>query len=224
MRLSSVAIILLLSSPHAWTQDGKAIKERFTLVKPERDVFVTCLSNLVDRAKSEAMSEVEFKGAWSRACINEREAFRKALLDKVAEDLGPDPSKREAMADWLIKLLFVPILNEYSGTSAYRYRLKNAEKAKTPTPDDLAITSAKQLYAECLATLGERSRIIRLSEDEFRTSLDRECLAEADSVRKAELQVWRTYERPPRNLEAAGKLAIRNAKAKAQHSYGKSVK
>jgi hypothetical protein len=220
MRLLILALLLCSTAcVHAQDFDIKAIEEQALLLKPERTAVVMCLSDVVDRAKAQGSAEAEFKETLLKSCLDEREALRKALLDRLVPVVGVEPGKREDVAAWASQQLLIPIYNEFTARSPYRYRLKDAERAKTRTPEDLALKASRENYGECLATFAANARAGNVSSDDFRKSLNRACLAEADAVHQAELRVWDTYVNPPSNREAAGKTAITIAKTNAAQEY-----
>lgn len=213
--------VFLCSTACVYAQDFdfKAIEAQALLLKPERIAAVMCLSDVVDRAKAQGSTEAEFKEALSKSCLEEREALRKALLDRLVPVLGIEPGKREDVAAFASQQLLIPIYNEFTGRSPYRYRLKDAERAKTRTPEDLALNASRESYGGCLAAFAANARASNVSSDDFRRSLNRACLAEAEAVHQAELRVWDTYASPPPNREAAGRTAITIAKTNAVQEY-----
>jgi len=226
MRLLTLAILLFGSTApvHAQDIDIKALEAQAQLLKPERSALVICLSDAVDRAKARGLSDAEFKETLLKSCLDEREALRKAVLDRLVSVLGVEPGKGEEVSAWAAQLLLIPIYNEFSGRMPYRYRLKDAERAKTPTPEDIALRSTKEKYSECLSTFARNSASVGASPDDFRKSLDGTCLEEAEAVHQAELRVWDTYVRPPTNRETAGRTAIRLTKDAAVRQYRPAAK
>jgi len=166
------------------------------------------------------MTNVAFEEALPKSCPNQREEFRKALLERIIPVLKVDQSKGEELATGATQMLLTPIYNEFSGQAPYRYRLKDAEKAETPTPEDIEFKSAKETYSSCLSKFATKSKADGTSADDFKRSLDGACFEEAKVVHQAELRVWETYVRPPTNKDAAGKVVISLAKMNAVRQYG----
>jgi hypothetical protein len=157
MRLLTISIVFLVFTRCAFALDRDAIEERAMLLRPERAGLIACLSDVVDRATAQGMTADEFKETLPNSCPNQREEFRKAVLDRMIPTLNVDSDKGEELATWATQLLLIPIYNEFSGQVPYRYRLKDAEKAKTQTPEDIAFKSAKEKYYECLSKFGQRA-------------------------------------------------------------------
>jgi hypothetical protein len=223
MRLLTFAIAFLVSTTCALSLDIN-LKEQANLIKPERTKLIACLSDVVDHSKAQGMTDAEFKETLPKSCPNQREELRKAFLDRIIPALKVDDSKGEELATGATQLLLIPIYNEFSGQVPYRYRLKDAEKAETPTPEDIKFKSAKEKYFECLSKFATKSKADGTSADDFKKSLNGACLEEAKAVHQAELRVWETYVRPPTNRDAAGKVVISLAKMAAFRQYGEASK
>src|SRR5258708_7698942 len=148
MRLLIFAIAFLVATRCAFALDIER-KELAELIKPERATFIDCLSDVVDRSKAQGMTDAAFEEALPKSCPNQREELRKAFLDRIIPALKVDHSKGEELATGATQLLLISIYNEFSGQVPYRYRLKDAEKAKTPTLEDIEFKSAKETYSSC---------------------------------------------------------------------------
>jgi hypothetical protein len=194
-----------------------------TLTKPERLTLIACLSDLVDRSKAEGMSDAEFKSTLPKACPHEFEKYQKAILERTPPP-GIEGSKREEVVAWAVRIMIVPIYNEFSEVVPYRYRLRDLANRIDPTPEDIASKSAREKYSECLSKAAVDAKTTGMSTDDFKKSLDTACATEADSVHQAALSVWDTYARPPRNRDAAGKLAIKLARMNAVRQYDTGLK
>jgi hypothetical protein len=175
MRLLTFAIAFLVSTTFAFSLDINR-KELADRIKPERSKLIACLSDVVDRSKAQGMTDAAFKEALPKSCPNEREELRKAFLDRIIPAFKVDDSRGEELATGATQLLLIPIYNEFSGQRPYRYRLKDAEKAKTPTPEDIEFKSAKETYFECLSKFATKSKADGTSADDFKKSLDGACL------------------------------------------------
>jgi hypothetical protein len=226
MRVLIFAIASFVSTTCVHSQDVnlKQLQEQTVLIKPETAKLIACLSDVVDRSKAQGVTETAFKEALFQSCPNQREELRKAFLDRIIPTLNVDEKKTEELATWAAQLPLVPIYNEFTGQVPYRYRLKDAEKAKTPTPEDIEFRSAKEMYTACLSKLATNAKVEGTSADDFKKSLNGVCLEEAKAVHGAQLRVWETYASPPTNKDAAGKVVISLAKMAPVRQYGEASK
>lgn len=231
MRRLSPAIVFLILVDCAFAQDVATQEARAKLVQPEMTNLVVCLSDVVDRSKARGMSRAEFEKVLPNSCPDEFRAFRQAnlerlipLIEKDYPTSKMDARKREELVTFASRAILVPMFNEFSGHSPYRYRMKDAEKRKTPTTEDLAHAAAKQEYTACLARFAETSRAAGVSADKFKSSLDNACGPEADAVSHAERRLWDTYVNPPANRDAAGRIFINTIKMATLRKYSEVAK
>ena len=218
MRLLACGLVCLLSIQRVSAQDAEQMKVWAEAIKPERLKLIACLSDFVDRSKAQKMPDEDFKRALPKACLVEFEELQKAFLARIPTP-GVEGAQREELVVGAIRMLFVPVYNEFSGHFPYRYSLKDAVNRAGPTPEDIALKSAKEKYSGCLAQAAADARKASMSAEHFKNSLSNVCTAQADAVHLAELSVWDTYARPPSNRDAAGKRAIAIAKMNAVKQY-----